>query len=219
MKGLILKDIYAFMKIGKIYLLIMVVYTIWGALAGNRFFVSFAAVFMAMLPITMMGIDEKAGWNAYSVMLPVTRKDIVASKYIVGLLGIVLLMVLYMILAVGQSVVKGSGFALMEELKMVVSLTTTGCLVMGVNLPIMFKLGSEKGRLFYFIFMGIAMAVTVGVDTFLTSNEVLSGIALWIKKAAQIPAEQMILASLLLSAAILAASLKIAYEFFRKKEL
>ena len=43
------------------------------------------AVLAAMMPVTAFSFDEKAKWDKYALSMPVSRRDLVLSKYIFGL--------------------------------------------------------------------------------------------------------------------------------------
>ena len=83
--GLMLKDFYELISAGKTLLVILVLYLT----VGQIFFTSIADVGMlicAMLPVNTIGYDERSGWNRYVLSFPVSRKEIVVSKYILGYL-------------------------------------------------------------------------------------------------------------------------------------
>ena len=45
---------------------------------------------MGMMPMTLLAYDQASKFSEYSAALPVTKEQLVGSKYIVGLCGLVL---------------------------------------------------------------------------------------------------------------------------------
>ncbi|MDE7281371.1 MAG: ABC-2 transporter permease, partial [Ruminiclostridium sp.] len=67
MKGLILKDLYMTVKYCRIYLLIAVVF-IAVSFVGNDslFFIFYPCLFCGMIPVSLLGYDERSRWLQYS---------------------------------------------------------------------------------------------------------------------------------------------------------
>lgn len=156
MKGLILKDLYMIRKHLRMYL-VMTVGFLGLALIdnGNTFFVFYPCIISSMIPATLLAYDEQAKWDVYSACLPCSRKQIVSAKYLTGLM--VQLSVIFLI-AVSQGIrmaVTGQ-FALNVYLDMLFMLISLSGVASSLSLPLMFKLGVEKGRLGYYIMIGVA---------------------------------------------------------------
>ena len=82
MKGLVWKDIYTLLKQAKFILLLMVLFA---CLPGYSMS-AFAIFYGAMLPITALAYDERSKWDELAAMMPYSVKEIVGSKYVLGLL-------------------------------------------------------------------------------------------------------------------------------------
>lgn len=151
MKALILKDLLVLRKVSRIYLVLFVVYFIlsfylWDESGSGNFAIGFVTVMCAMLPITALSYDERSHWDKYALTMPVSRRDMVVSKYLLGLLlifGVDLLMFLASTLA---GVVRG-GFDLAAQVQEILLFACMGVLFLSVNLPAMIKLGVERGRI------------------------------------------------------------------------
>ena len=57
---------------------------------GANFFIVYAGFLMGMMPMTLLAYDQASKFSEYSAALPVTKEQLVGSKYIVGLCGLVL---------------------------------------------------------------------------------------------------------------------------------
>ena len=93
-------------------------------------------------------------------MMPYRSQDLVLSKYVIGLLATLLVAVIQMVsVPICHLAGISCGLTLQEHLAMVVGFLFCGLVLMAINLPIIFRIGSEKGRTLYLIVtMVFAMA-------------------------------------------------------------
>ncbi len=128
LKGILIKDISIIKNQLFIVVGIIIFYIAATALSKDTAYVasfagSYNVVLMTMLPVTLLGYDEKNKWGRYSAAMPVSRKANVVSKFIVMLgmsainavvLGIVFYitgrgdMVTFIIAILGASLFTGS---------------------------------------------------------------------------------------------------------------
>ncbi len=171
MKGLILKDTYVVFKQMKVLLLIVVLFTI---MLGYTFGV-FLLLYCAMLPISTIAFDEKAKWDKYAATMPYSRKDIVLSKYLLGLacMAVALIIVFIGTLVYGLFTdTVFTGDALVDLVIMLISLFCVTLIFMAVNLPIIFKWGVEKGRMIFIA--GIAaFAAIIGASAVMENTSIV----------------------------------------------
>ena len=88
MKGLLLKDWYQVRTNMKtMYLTVAFVLVIWVLSTSSAYVfpVSYAAVFLGILPVNLLTYDQSVGWVEYGRTLPVSKKTLVAEKYLIGL--------------------------------------------------------------------------------------------------------------------------------------
>lgn len=127
-KGILIKDISIIKSQLLIVIGIIIFYIAATALSKDTAYVasfagSYNVVLMTMLPVTLLGYDEKNKWGRYSAAMPVSRKANVVSKFVVMLgmsainavvLGIVFYitgrgdMVTFIIAILGASLFTGS---------------------------------------------------------------------------------------------------------------
>ena len=91
MKGLLLKDAYQIWHYAKGVIVAAVVMMGAGVVTimnGANFFIVYAGFLMGMMPMTLLAYDQASKFSEYSGVLPVTKEQLVGSKYIVGLCGL-----------------------------------------------------------------------------------------------------------------------------------
>ncbi len=159
MKGLLLKDVYQILRYCRAYLAMSVVFIIVSAFDGNAMFVLYPCVLGGMLPITLLAYDEKEKWEQYAGTLPVSRAQLVSVKY---LLGFVIMAALAGLLLVAQGLRMAAGDAFSwQSLIDLLCLLTVSLLAPAVVLPFVFRLGVEKGRMAYYVAIGVACGIIV----------------------------------------------------------
>lgn len=177
MKGLILKDLFVLRKIAVLYLVIegvLLASSLFNP-AMQMFAILYFLILAMMLPITALAYDERAGWEKYALTMPVTRKKLVASKYLLGLILLgtsLVLMILFIIFAYEFLATYSVNY--IETTFRLVLAVVVGCLFLSVLMPIMLKLGTEKGR----IVMMLMIFIPVGAVLILSKTGVLDSFAL-----------------------------------------
>lgn len=87
MKGLLLKDWYQIKSNMKtMYFTVLAVLVIWtlSASGASTFAMNYAAIFLGILPVSLLAYDHSSGWTEYGLTLPMSRKIQVAEKYLIG---------------------------------------------------------------------------------------------------------------------------------------
>lgn len=156
MAGLIYKDFVNLKQQAKIYLLIVVVWMAVSIAEGNlSFFGGMMAVFSVLLPLTCYAYDEQGQWDKYALTMPISRKEIVLSKYVFGLvmLGCSLLLTMAVSAATKQDVG--------EAMEVHCIFAALGIFCMAVIFPSVFRFGVEKARNIMFLCFLIPAAVAM----------------------------------------------------------
>lgn len=142
MKGLLLKDILSVTKQLKIVLILIFFFSIVPGFSS----LSFAIVYSVMLSITSLSYDERSKWHILAGTMPYSSSTLVVSKYLFGYIVAILAAVVSIII---QAIVS-RGISIESFVAAIVSLFVATVL-QAVNLPFMFKMGVEKGRIVFFI--------------------------------------------------------------------
>ncbi len=161
MKGLLLKDWYMMKKYCRAYLFIAVVFIAVSLFSNdNMFFVFYPCLLCGMIPINLLGYDERSRWMQYSGTLPYTKTQIVSGKYLIGLLSQITILVATGVAQAAKMLIAHNfelgDFAVLMLLMLIVSTLTSS-----ICLPFVFKLGVEKGRTAYYVMIGFVCGASV----------------------------------------------------------
>lgn len=156
MKGLMLKDYYTLLKQLKLYLVFIVILSV----IPNTNLSSIAIVYAAMLPITVIAYDERSKWDQLAVMMPYSKRELVFSKFLIGYIGVAVCMLLSLGLQAAVGAFGGQPFT-METVLAIVLTSFAGLILLALNLPFMFWLGVERGRVVFMVL--IAVTVFLGM--------------------------------------------------------
>lgn len=189
MKGLILKDLYNISHNIKAFLFTIIFIAICMIpSAGTTGFGVTVTLICSMMTMTTFSMDERSNWMKYALIMPISRKEYVKSKFIVNLIFTVFGMILGGIIGMIGVMVKGSQ-------DFVIDLITTGaCCIVGlllgifygsIMIPLIIKWGAEKARMIAVIavaipsliaFLVYQLIVSLGIT--LTEIYIVAGIVL-----------------------------------------
>lgn len=202
MKGLILKDIMNLKKQGIYYLLVIGIYIIISITSGNSFMFQYMiCVFGGMLPITAMAYDEKADWDKYALSMPVSRIEMVLSKYVLAIIGLIVGFVFSTVYSlILPAKVEISNRYLMYPYLIVLLFTS-------IILPILFKVGVEKGRI---VMMAILLLPMLSVTLIMTSRVIEPAIKIFIILRDYLP---------IITAVLVTASILLSHHIYKNKDL
>lgn len=207
MKGLLLKDWYMITKYCKAYVLISLVF-IGVSIMGddNFFFILYPCILCGMIPVTLLGYDERSKWDQYCAALPYTKAQIVSGKYLIGMAAQIGMLLLSAVVQGIRMQVSGT-FSWDSFASILSMLAAISFLAPAVSLPPMFRWGTEKGRMAYYISVGLIC----GISAFVVS---VSGITL----LGALPSSAAMLLLGLASLVIYGVSWYLSIVFYRKRE-
>ncbi len=150
MKGLIIKDLFTIKKQGKILLAITGFYLLFAIITKNlSIFGAVSVCVSILLPITSMSYDEHNKWDKYALSMPLSRKTIVLSKYVLGIM--LNLVVSVVICAVNNILAFYMDINYGEVIATTLGISGAGILFLSILLPAIYKFGVEKARLLMII--------------------------------------------------------------------
>lgn len=161
MRGLIMKDMLTIAKQAKAFLILILFFAVIPSFSGS----SFAMLYAAMMPISALAYDENCKWDQLAAMMPYSVRDIVLSKYLLGYICLLVTGALSIASLYVTAAVKGVPAA-GEDIAGVIVMACFALIFLAVNLPCMFRLGVEKGRLLFMAMIGVivflpwALAIT-----------------------------------------------------------
>lgn len=151
MRGLIIKDFLMLKQQVRVLLTIMAIWVVISVIGKNPSTMTFVIFFSAiMLPISGLSYDEYSKWNEVVFTMPIKPKDVIKSKYIVGIGFIVIAVLVSSII----SIIMGSGMLAKLNLLFI----PAGIIFLSIMFPLLFKFGTEKSRL---ISMSVMMLPTI----------------------------------------------------------
>ena len=162
MKGLLLKDWYMTVKYCKMYLIIVVLFYVLTFHSPKSLIIAYYPCMVAgLIPVTLLAYDERSRWTTYSMSMPYTKTQIVSSKFLFGLIAQIIVLTFT---GVVQTVrmVKDGGFVLENFMILMMIIFAMSLVSSSITLPFIFKFGVEKGRMAYYVMIGILCAISVG---------------------------------------------------------
>ena len=174
MKGLIIKDLCVLKNQMKTLLLVLAFFIIFSIINEDATFILFLVPFyMIMILITTFNYDEFNKWDSFCNSLPLSRKEIVKSKYIlfnatsliVLILGIIASLIIPNFI---ENITFESIFA------SIIGVAFGICLVISLLIPFYYKFGANKGRIMLFLCI-VILALLIGA---ITSLDIFNNIEL-----------------------------------------
>lgn len=159
MLGLVKKDLLMIKGNMRQVILFLVVFIIL-ALEENNIIVIVPVFVSMMIFMTTFSYDEYNKWDAYAISLPVSRKNIVKSKYVASLILWLIALLVTVVIAVVMGVFE-QNWNYSEMFGMILGCAFSIVLLEAIMFPLIFKFGIEKGRIG--IFVGVfAIAALLG---------------------------------------------------------
>ena len=161
MKGLLLKDWYMMKKYCRSYIFIATAFIALALFSSdNMFFIFYPCLLCGMIPVNLLGYDERSRWMQYSGTLPYTKTQIVSAKYLIGLLTQAALLIVTGI-SQGLKMTAAGNFVFGEFVVLMLLMLVVATLTSSISLPFIFKLGVERGRTAYYVMIGFVCGASV----------------------------------------------------------
>ena len=150
MKSLVLKDLFNIGHNAKSMLFILVVFAV--ALipfSGVEGYIFVCAILCSMMIVTTFSFDDSSKWTRYAMIMPVSKKELVAGKF----------MVLAIFCAIGSLFGLIIGFLGAWVISLIFG---------SMSIPLVFKFGAEKGRVLLLVSFLIPAGICFGIYQLLT---------------------------------------------------
>ena len=203
MKGLLRKDFYLAFRYCRMFLLVDAVFFAASFFnEGMSIFIAYPCILAGVIPMTLFAYDEREKWNICCLTLPVSRKQYVSAKYIMGLIFLGgTLLATGVVLAASMA----GSFSLQEYLLTLAAMAGVNLLGNAVLMPLAFRFGVEKARIAYYLVIGVMCAAMVIFSDVIDGAAILQGSWFW--------------AGLTAIIAIYALSWLLSMAAYRKREL
>ena len=160
MTGLLKKDLYVAGKSGRLLLVLALVFSMVPSLGA--FGSTYAMMMAFMLPLNSIAYDERCKWDRYAAMLPYKPEQIVWSKYVLSYIYTLLAECIIILGALVRSRLKDM-LDMAEEIQTGMALVVAMLLITALGLPMLYRFGSEKGRLVMILVMGAGIGIALGI--------------------------------------------------------
>ena len=163
MKGLLTKEILVLLKNSRMQLMIMLLFAAVGTVSNNLTFIMIVPLLFSMVVISGMNVDETSRWQRYSICLPVSRKKIVSSKYLLilcaALISGIITSVFFLIIRTNNDNI--------PAYFMILASAAAGIIIPSFMLPFYFKFGAAKGWIVNFL---VTMVAVMSVSVFFAAG-------------------------------------------------
>lgn len=215
MKGLILKDIYSIRITQKTYVLLFLFLCVFGYWMKSPGYVgTMCIVVFATAVLSLFNADQYYHWDTYAAALPLGKRIIVRARYM-------LIIVMTLGLAVFTAIMTGAtaallGMSVSEQVISSVSMCMIIPIFSGIIIPVIYKLGVEKGRVIFMMLFLIPFLVLTLLKDLIRGTAVEKLLV----NLQQNPNGQVIIAGILLAVSILvlAVSYMISIRIYSNKE-
>lgn len=168
MKSLILKDLYNIVHNAKSMLLVLLfLAVVFISTSKAESYVFLAAVLCSVMIVTTFSFDANCNWNRYAMIMPVSKKDLVKSKFIVLLIFNIFGSIFGPIVGtIGGLITNKINFTaetLLMQMFMAVIALVIAEIFGSMAIPLVFKFGAEKARMLLLVSFVLPTAICVGV--------------------------------------------------------
>lgn len=184
MKSLLIKEFYNIKDTMKTNILIMLVLSIFSVLKnGSAAIMPITVIGMSTLIVPSMRAEKEKDWNKFELTMPINRREIVASKYILYLLLCLMGLILGAIVNVCGMVF--SQLSSFDNIDIYLYISMIIALVSGsVLIPLVYKLGVDKSETLSLVCYSIPIAILVGLLLYLKERihtlEIISHLRIWL---------------------------------------
>ena len=162
MIALLRKDIYVADKQARLLIVLALIFCLIPNMGA--FSSTYALMTAFMIPINSLAYDDKSKWDKYAAMLPYRISELVGSKY---LLCVIYTGLAFLIVAVGMAVqglvVTRAGIDWTELWETELVLIVTMAFIMNLTLPLLYRFGTERGRMLMVLMLGAALGMGLGL--------------------------------------------------------
>ena len=204
----------SFTNLKSVYKQIWYIWIVWiGVAIYNPFFLNILLGMSVLLTVyQVMAYEDHNNINYLISYLPVRRNEYVLSRYLFGLISILLSVVLLCIVYFVSIKINGlQGISL--NLLLHISITSA-ILSMSIIIPLVLKFGINKGRVFMSIIVMVASTIPVSLMSGISQDSKMLETIMNIINSLGIP-----LLTVLINAIILVVSIAISINLYKNKEI
>lgn len=166
MKSLILKDLYNISHNTKSMLFVLVFFAvIFLPSSGIQGYLYTCAILYGTMIVTTFSFDERSNWTPYALVMPISKKELVAGKYITLFIFSAAGVLFGLIAGTAGNFIHKTFTALPEtaaEIPLSMAAATAfafSTVFGGISIPLVIKFGTEKSRILILASIFIPAAV------------------------------------------------------------
>lgn len=167
MKSLILKDLYnIYHNMKSLGLMLIFFLFVLIPTSGLEAYIPFSCLICSTIIITTFSFDDMSKWTKYAMVMPISKKEYVLSKYIVAFIFSAFGAVTGFILAIIAGTVTQK-ITQLEDIVVYLAIAGIGLLVSllfdGLSILLLFKYGAEKARMLTLVAYVIPICIFFGI--------------------------------------------------------
>lgn len=168
MKSLILKDLYNIVHNAKCMLIILAMLSASFTLtSGVSDCIFMCSIICSMMTVTTFSFDDSCNWEKYALIMPVSKNDLVAGKFVVSVIFSVSGSLFGLVFGSIVGIIKKEiAFNLSESgnlLLVALCSAMISLIFSSMSIPLVFKFGAEKGRILLIASFLVPSAICFGV--------------------------------------------------------
>lgn len=200
MNALLVKDWMTSKGLIKNYLLILVIYAVIAYVNDNIYLFSGLLIMIPLLMvINSMAYDERANTNKLMLASGISRKQLALSKYVFAL-------ILIIVMTVVNTLVVGMIVDLSEAVLTSLFMGLIGMTYVSLLLPVIYKFGTEKARIYMMIGFLIPFAAVIALSPLMTLSSV------------ELNETMMMTIAVLVCLILIGASILLSYHIVERKD-
>ena len=162
MTSLVLKDLLNLRSYFKTIIIFIVFYGFINySMDDSSFLAGMVILLFTMMPISSFTYDQQAKWNVFGQSLPVTRKEIVLSKYILSGIFLFVGFAVSVVMSVLISMVKSTIIEWENLFISNASIVAVAIVLLSILIPLIYKFGVEKSRFMMMVIILVPIIISI----------------------------------------------------------
>lgn len=223
MKAMLYADWMNFRQSLRAVVLIMVFCLIWTAATGEPvMFSTMLVVTSYLFPNTVFNVEQTSGWNKLSLSMPVLRRDVVASRFLLSLAVNAAMLACELVFSVVFCTLTHSETTLIECTAAALGGEAVTLVLLGAQMAAAFKWGIGKSGYVLLGLFALFMLIPVSffaVDRLDIAASQADGLRAWLTGLDDASAILLLLGCVLAALVVYAICYLISVRIYREKEL
>lgn len=148
MKSLVLKDLFNISHNANSMIFILLVFAIiFIPTSGAQAFIFISAILCSNMIITTFSFDESSKWTRYAMILPISKQELVAAKFMVLIIFCTIGSIFGLIVGIIGNLIINNPIDIKALLFLTIVAWAISIILGGISIPLAFKFGTEKSRI------------------------------------------------------------------------